>query len=156
MKRGGLGRRRPSNAEILLDSNVFLEVELAGEHAKACKALLRMIERGELRAVITDFHVDSIVVIMERYGAGWEGIYRFLVSLLLYRGLRVHSPGLAGRIRAARYMREYGLDFDDALALQVMEELSIDTIVSYDKHFDSVEWVKRNTPEELLSARSAR
>ncbi|MEM2416904.1 MAG: hypothetical protein QW755_06505 [Nitrososphaerota archaeon] len=58
--------------------------------------------------------------------------------------------GLSGRIKATYFMRDYGLDFDDALAIQALKELSIDTIVSYDDDFDSVQWVKRRTPEELL------
>ncbi|MEM1575759.1 MAG: hypothetical protein QW682_07530 [Nitrososphaerota archaeon] len=53
--------------------------------------------------------------------------------------------GLSGRIKATYFMRDYGLDFDDALAIQALKELSIDTIVSYDD-FDSVQWVKRRTP----------
>ncbi|RLE96413.1 MAG: hypothetical protein DRJ57_05535 [Thermoprotei archaeon] len=87
MKKSGVelqheaGRARAEghlSADVLLDANVLLEVELTEKHAEACKALLRIVERGELRAVIMDFHVDTIVVIMERYGAGWEEISRFL------------------------------------------------------------------------------
>lgn len=47
-------------------------------------------------------------------------------------------------------MRDYGLDFDDALAVQALKELSIETIVSYDDDFDSVNCVKRRAPEDLL------
>lgn len=77
MRRAGPGQRGHLSADILLDANVLLEVELAEKHAEACKALLRIVERGELRAVIMDFHVDTIVVVMERYGAGWEETSRF-------------------------------------------------------------------------------
>ncbi len=47
-------------------------------------------------------------------------------------------------------MRDYGLKFDDALAVQALKELSVDTIISYDTDFNSVGWVKRQTPEDLL------
>jgi len=63
----------------------------------------------------------------------------------------VYSPGLVGRIKATRYTREYGLDFDDALTVQAMEGLSMDAIVPYDRCFDAVDRVERATPEELLS-----
>lgn len=46
-------------------------------------------------------------------------------------------------------MRDYGLDFDDALAVQALKELSTETIVSYDDDFDSVSWVKRRVPEDI-------
>jgi predicted nucleic acid-binding protein len=47
-------------------------------------------------------------------------------------------------------MKDYSLNFDDALAVQALKELPADTIVSYDDNFDSVEWIKRRTPENTL------
>lgn len=135
---------------MLLDSNVFLEAELAGEHGEACKGLLERIRDGVIRSAITDFHVDSIVVVMEKYGKSWKELALFLASLLRYKGLEVHHLGLGDRIRATSLMRDYSLDFDDALAVQALKGLSMDTIVSYDDDFDSVERIKRRTPEDLL------
>lgn len=138
------------STELLLDSNIFLEIELAEQHAEACKLFLSKVRDGFIKSVITDFHVDSIITVMENYGKGWKELAIFLASLLRYKGLRIHPMGLSGRIKATYFMRDYGLDFDDALAIQALKELSIDTIVSYDDDFDSVQWVKRRTPEELL------
>ncbi len=135
---------------MLLDSNIFLEVELAEQRAEACKRLLSKIRDGDIKSAITDFHIDSIVVVMESYGKGWREIALFLASLLRYKGLRIYSTNLGSRIRATNFMKDYGLDFDDALAVQALKELSIDTIISYDNDFDSVKWVKRRIPEELL------
>jgi predicted nucleic acid-binding protein len=134
----------------MLDSNVFLEVELAEEHAESCKRLLNRVKDGDLKAAITDFHVDSIIVVMENYDKGWKDLALFLASLLRYKGLKIHFTNLSSRIKATSFMRDYHLNFDDALALQALKELSIDTIVSYDDDFDSVDWVKRRTPEDLL------
>ncbi|MBO3802685.1 MAG: type II toxin-antitoxin system VapC family toxin [Candidatus Brockarchaeota archaeon] len=134
---------------MLLDSNVFLEVELAEKHADACKSLLGKVRDGIIKSAITDFHVDSVVVVMENYGKDWSELALFLASLLRYRGLMIHPMGLGGRIRAASLMKDYGLDFDDALAVQALRELSADTIVSYDDDFDSIDWIKRRVPEEL-------
>jgi predicted nucleic acid-binding protein len=125
-------------------------LELAEQHAEACKRLLSKVRDGLVKSAVTDFHVDSVVVVMENYGKSWKDIALFLASLLRYKGLRVYPVGLVGRIKATRVMRDYGLDFDDALAVQALRELSIATIVSYDDDFDAVEWVKRHTPEDLL------
>lgn len=142
--------KRLWNIEVLLDSNVFLEVELAEEHAEACKRLLGRVRDGNLKAAITDFHVDSIIVVMESYGKNWRDLALFLASLLRYKGLKIHFMNLSSKIKATSFMKDYGLDFDDALALQALKELSIDTIISYDNDFDSVDWVKRQIPEDLL------
>ncbi len=148
MRPGSSGRK--GRLEILLDANIFLEVELAERHAGACKSLLGKVRDDAISAAITDFHIDSILLVMEGYGKGWRELAIFLASLLRYKGLSIHSVGLGGRMRAVSMMRDYGLDFDDAIAAQALKELSIDTIVSYDDDFDSVGWVKRRTPEDLL------
>lgn len=135
---------------MLLDANVFLELELAEQHAEACKHFLIRVRDGLIESAITEFHVDSIAVVMENYGKSWNDLALFLASLLRYKGLKIYRMGLGSRIKATLFMKEYGLDFDDALAIQALKELSMDTIVSYDDDFDSVNWVKRRTPEDLL------
>jgi len=135
---------------VLLDANIFLEAELAEIHGPACKQLLEKLRDGEIKAAITDFHVDSIVIVMEKYGKRWSEISLFLASLLRYRGLKVYPLSLVSRIKATSFMKEYGLNFDDALAVQALKELSTNIIISYDKDFNSIEWIKRRTPEELL------
>ena len=135
---------------MLLDSNVFLEAELAEEHGRACKQLLGRLRDGVVNAAITNFHVDSVIVVMENYGKGWKEVALFLASLLRYKGLKVYPLGLVSRMRATSFMKDYGLNFNDALAVQALKELSTDTIVSYHNDFDSVEWVKRRIPEDML------
>ncbi|MBO3769212.1 MAG: type II toxin-antitoxin system VapC family toxin [Thermoproteota archaeon] len=138
------------STRVLLDANVFLELELAEQHADACKRFLGKVRDGLIESAITEFHVDSIVIVMENYGKNWNDLTLFLASLLRYKGLRIHRMSLSSRIKATYFMKEYGLDFDDALAIQALKELSMDTIVSYDDDFDSVNWVKRITPEDVL------
>lgn len=135
---------------MLLDSNIFLELQLDQKHADACERLLGKLRDGTFQGVITDFHLDSVIIIIEKYGKGWKDIATFLMSLLSYKGLKVYGLGLSNRIRATSLMRDYGLDFDDALAIQALKELAMETIISYDKDFDAVEWVRRKTPEALL------
>ena len=150
MRPGRSGQKELWDTEMLLDSNVFLEAELAEEHGEACKQLLERLRDGSVKGAITDFHVDSVVAVMENYGKGWRDVALFLRSLLRYKGLMVYPLGLASRIRATSFMKDYSLNFDDALAVQALKELSADTIVSYDDNFDSVEWIKRRTPENTL------
>jgi len=150
MKPEKLGREKILSNVVLIDSNIFLEVELAESHADACKRFLGKVRDGLIKSAITDFHIDSIVIVMENYGKGWKDIALFLVSLLRYKGLRIHTMGLSGRIKSTLIMRDYGLDFDDALAVQALKDLSTNVIVSYDEDFDSINWIKRYIPEKLV------
>ena len=136
---------------MIIDANIFLEAALDRERAEACRRFLGKVKDGSVQAAITDFHVDSILVVLEGHGMGWIEMSRFLASLFRYKGLTVHSPGLVGRLRATNVMREHRLDFDDALVVQTLRDLSRKTVISYDGHLDGIEGVARKTPEELLS-----
>ncbi len=135
---------------MLIDSNVFLEAALAQDHAVACRHFLEILRDGALTAAITEFHIDSVVVVLESQGRDWKEISTFLASLLRYKGLRIHWTGLVGKIKATSIMRDHKLDFDDAIAVQALRDLSWKEVVSYDRHFDSVDWVIRKTPEDLV------
>jgi predicted nucleic acid-binding protein len=114
MKLGKSEPKRLWGTEVMLDSNVFLEVELAEEHAESCKRLLNRVKDGDLKAAITDFHVDSIIVVMENYDKGWKDLALFLASLLRYKGLKIHFTNLSSRIKATSFMRDYHLNFDSS------------------------------------------
>jgi len=135
---------------VFVDSNVFLEVELAQEHGDAAKNFLRKIQKGLLNAYTSEFHVDSVVIVMENYGATWRDIAVFLTSLIQYRGLTIYPLTVYDKIKATELMRSWNLDFDDALAAYIIKKLGLKTIVSYDTDFDKVPWLKRLTPEDLL------
>jgi len=137
-------------AEFLIDANIFLEVELGQRKAYPCEEVLRKFHRGDLKGMALDFAVDTIVIIMENYGKKYNEIRTFLSSLLGYKGLSIHFSTLLDRIMATTYMKNFGLDFDDALALRAMKENGIVNIISHDKDFDKVPDVKRVTPESLL------
>jgi len=136
-------------AKFLVDANIFLEVELGQRKADPSEKVLRKFQRGELEGMVLDFAVDTIVITMENYGKKWSEIKTFLSSLLGYKGLLIHFSTLLDRIMATNYMKNFGLDFDDAVALRAMKENGIRNIISYDKDFDAVSEVKRILPESL-------
>ena len=136
--------------KYLLDANVFLEVELEQEKADVCEKVLRKFHRGHIEGMLADFAIDTIVIVMENYGKKWSEIKTFLSSLLGYKGLYIHFSTLLDRIIATNYMKNFGLDFDDALALRAMKENGIVNIISYDKDFDTISDIKRILPESLL------
>ncbi|MEM2950861.1 MAG: type II toxin-antitoxin system VapC family toxin [Nitrososphaeria archaeon] len=136
--------------KYLVDANIILELELGQEKADICEKVLRKFCTGELEGVLVDFAIDTIVIIMENYGKTWDEIRLFLSSLIGYRGLRIHTSSLLDRIEATTHMKNHNLDFDDAMALQAMNENGIERIITYDKDFDSIPHIKRIQPEELL------
>jgi len=138
-----------TNPACFVDSNVFLELELDQERADECEVFLNKVKMGLLKAVTTGFHIDSILIIMENYGKSPSDLKTFLSSLLSYKGLEVYLLSILDRISATRWMDELKLDLDDAIAYHVMKRLNIDTIVSYDRHFDSIKDITRLEPSQL-------
>ena len=135
---------------MFIDSNIFLEVQLAQKHGEASKKFLKMVQTGGLNAYTTDFHLDNVVTVMENYGKSWRDIAVFLTSILQYKGLTIYPLMIYDKIKATEIMRDEGLDFDDALTAYVARKLNLKVIVSYDSHFDKVQWLKRKTPEDFI------
>ncbi|MDI6640468.1 MAG: type II toxin-antitoxin system VapC family toxin [Methanocellales archaeon] len=133
----------------LVDANIFLEVELGQPKGMHSKDVLSRFKDGELRGMITDFHVDAVIVVMENYKLGWRDIAIFLSGLLRYEGLTVQPMTLGSRISATSHMKNFGLNFDDALAYQCMMENGIEKILSYDADFDVLPDIQRVDPKEI-------
>jgi predicted nucleic acid-binding protein len=131
--------------KYLIDANIFLEAQLEQGKSEACKDFLSEVRDGNIEAVFTMFHADTVAVMMENK---WfqDKISGFMLSLYMYDGLDVFTLELSGKAEAV--MSENGLGFDDSVAVQTMEELEIEKIVSYDDDFDGVK--DRVTPEEVL------
>lgn len=130
---------------MLVDANIFLELQLNQGHADACQRFLERVSDGEETASITHFHVDAIAYILEQR-ASHEAVETFLLSLLGYDGLTVITQSVAEKGMACRLLERYGLDFDDALAVQAALSLDESRIISYDTDFDPVPMVERTTP----------
>ena len=140
--------------KFLSDTNVFLELELGQSRAADCKAFLTGVSKGEISAVVTDFAVDSVALVMESRGSSPPDIRTFLESLKLYKGLSIHGLSLSGRIAATREMENGKLDFGDATSVAAMKSLGISRVVSFDKDFDGIEGVRRTEPNEALPQHS--
>jgi len=134
----------------LIDANIFLEVELGQKKGEHARKLLKRFENGELSGYISDFHIDAIVIVMENYDKTGKEIAIFLSSLLKYRGLSIIEISLSSKINTTKIMDMYDLDFDDALICQCMKERNLKELISYDTHFDKLDFIDRITPEKLI------
>jgi len=131
-----------------LDANIFLELLLEQQNADHCERFLTRIKDGKDEALITDFLVDAIVLVLERHGKGSAELATFISSLLAYKSLRIYFLSLADRLFATRHMKEFELDFDDATTYQAMKRMNINTLVSFDTDFDSIDGIKRIEPNK--------
>jgi len=120
---------------FLIDTNIFLEVLLAREKKEDCKRSLRLLRDGEEKAIVTDFAVHSIIVVMD----GLNELRSFLLSLIAYTGLQIRHTTLSEEVGATELALNLNLDMDDAIQYSTALDAKVSAIVSYDRHFDGLE-----------------
>jgi len=64
-------------------------------------------------------------------------------------GLEVYNTTLEDEMAASMLMESIGLDFDDSLHYYVAKKLGVEAIISFDKHFDRVDLVRKE-PSDFL------
>ena len=117
---------------FLADTNIFLEVLLAGNKAEACKAFLA---RNSGKIHISDFSLHSIGVILFRqrqelvFKAFFEDVSINTQILSLAKESYLKLPEIKNR---------FNLDFDDAYQFQVAEDHQL-AIATMDKDFNRVQ-----------------
>lgn len=134
----------------VIDASIFLEVELKQEKNEECKQFLSKVMRGEIKAIISDFAIDSIILIIERHKGNWKEIKKFLESLSLFSGISIYKTTLTDKIKATGHMENFGLDFDDSVVLQSALSNNVKEIVSFDRDFDGIKEIRRVEPKDLV------
>ncbi|MEW5955269.1 MAG: type II toxin-antitoxin system VapC family toxin [Candidatus Micrarchaeota archaeon] len=134
-----------------LDANIFLEVQLAQAKASECEELLEAVRKGTAEAVVSDFSIYTVALVMENNAKSPDEIKNFFASLFAYDGLRIHQLSNEDRVAATLLMQKHRLSLDDALVLQCAVASKASSLVSLDRHFDKVNEIKRLTPGQALA-----
>jgi predicted nucleic acid-binding protein len=113
-----------------------------------CQALLRLIDKGDIKAFVTTYSLHSIETIFDKIGE-LEALKIFLTSIGKMKGLSIYNTDLKDEIAVVNEM-ELGLDFDDALQSYVSKKLNLE-IISFDRHFDGVIGLTRLKPKDVLT-----
>lgn len=111
---------------------------------------LSIVYYGEVEALITDFLIDAIVLVMENHKKNPDDLTTFISSLSAYKGLKIYFLSIVDRLLATEHMKKFGLDFDDATTCQTIKRMNITTLVSFDDDFNVVKGLKRTQPDVSL------
>ncbi len=130
---------------ILIDTNIYLELFLGRERADDCEKLLNKISGGGSEAVTTKFSVHAAEALLNET----KLILTFLRNIENSIGLEIYETSLDDEIAVSMTMNKLGLDFDDALQYYVAKKLGVEAIISYDKHFDGLDLLRKE-PAEMI------
>jgi|SRR3989339_546224 len=127
----------------LIDTNIFLEVLLSRKNKDKCSSFLKEVQEGNIKAIMTDFSLHSLLVLMESFGKLKE-LKEFLIIISQFKGLMIYNTTIEDELKIIDISINSKLDFDDAVQYYTAKENSA-SIVSYDKDFDKLD-VKRIEP----------
>jgi len=131
---------------MLIDSNIFLEYLLDQEKADKSYKFIHNLNEQKNAAYISDFNVDSIILSLGKYKVKKEIMQIFLNNLINSNSIIVYEITFEDRLLALEIMEKYQLDYEDALTLQSALSTNSREIVSFDKHFDGIDEIKRIEP----------
>ena len=116
---------------FLADTNIFLEVLLAGNKAETCKAFLSQ-NPGKIH--ISDFSLHSVGVILFRQR-------QELVFKAFFKDVSINTQILSlakkSYLKLPEIRQRFNLDFDDAYQFQVAKDHSL-AIATMDRDFNRV------------------
>ena len=129
---------------ILIDANIFMYA--AGRESEMrvpCQRFLERVVEGEGPAVCTDAEV--LQEILHRYRSLKVPEVGFqLFDAVVQLGIPILSVTDRAMTAARRLLEDYpSLSTRDGLHLGVMQEHGIEEVLSYDRGFSEVPWVKR-------------
>ncbi len=136
-------------ATEFLDTNLLIRYLTQDNPDQTARAttLLRQIETGERQMTTCEGVLVEIVQVLSSkrlYNLPRSDIASALSNILSLRGLRL--PHRSTYARALEIYASTSLDFVDALEVAHMEREGIQTIVSFDRHFDRLPQITRREP----------
>ena len=129
---------------LLLDTNVFLEVLLAQKQAEQSAMLLS--STGRFSLFMTDFSLHSIGVLLFRRRK-FDAHAAFCADLAA-TGTRILGLHPLDSSILAESAKRHSLDFDDAYQYETAKRFDL-ILVSFDSDFDRTD-IRRRTPKEVL------
>ena len=132
-----------------IDTNIFLRFLTKDDPVKAasCRRLLQSAAEGELKLYTTDLVMAELVWVLQSpktYNLSPAEIYDIILPLFTIKNLYFPSKNIFPDIM--ELFKTENIDFIDAYNHEVMRGRKIDTIYSYDKHFDQLPDVARQEP----------
>jgi len=129
-----------------IDSNVFFYAKIFDrEYGDACAGVLGKIEKGELEAVTSTLVVVELANVLRKYGLSDE--VKDVVDAVFSLDMRVFEVDSIDVRTAASVFDKFKISPYDCVHAAVMKKAGIFEIISADRDFDKIEWIKRRDPK---------
>ncbi|MDH7477694.1 MAG: type II toxin-antitoxin system VapC family toxin [Candidatus Bathyarchaeota archaeon] len=133
---------------VYIDSNIFFYAKILDrQYGRACAEILSKIEKGELKAATSTLVIVELANALSKYGLADEvkdvvdAIFSLNINILDVDSLDVRT--------AARVYDEFRISPYDCVHVAIMRKAGINEIISADKDFDKINWIKRRDPQKF-------
>ncbi len=132
-----------------IDTNIFLRFLTKDDPVKAakCRQLLQSASEGDLKLYTTDLVIAELIWVLQSpktYNLNPAEIFEVTMPLLTIKNLYFPCKSVFPDIMDLFQTEK--IDYIDAYNSVIMLGRNIDTIYSYDKHFDILPGITRNEP----------
>ena len=132
-----------------LDTNVILRYLTQDDPLQADRArlFLEQVQAGTTTVMTSEAVIAEVVYVLSSralYNLPRPDIKTHLANIISLRGLKL--PNKRTYLRALDLYEAANLDFVDALNVAHMERSGIQTIVSFDRDFDTIAGITRREP----------
>lgn len=137
--------------EVFLDSNIFLRAILRDDKKKAahCLKLFEKVDRDEVGAATSMLVLNEILWVLEGYKVERKEIAERLDAIARSNLEILGTKDSSIVLESLAYYRDLELDFIDALNACIARENKIQMIVTYDSHFEKLDFVETALPESI-------
>ncbi len=136
---------------VFIDSNVFFYAKIMDRtFGDSCARVVRQIASGQLKASTSALVPIEVANTMRKYGLSKDAPAE--VHAIFSMGIEVHPIGEPEAREAAEIFKKVDISPYDCLHAAVMKNNGLEEIVSADKDFDKLRWLRRKDPRSFQKA----
>lgn len=131
-----------------IDSNIFFYAKILDrEYGDSCAKILNKIGKGEIKAATSTLAIIELANALRKYGLSRE--VKIVIDAIFSLDIQVFEVDPMDVRTASRIFDEFRISPYDCAHVAVMKKASIDEIISADKDFDKITWIRRLDPKTL-------
>lgn len=134
---------------VFIDSNIFMyAVGKNATHKTICQSLLSKVFTQEIKAAT---NVEVLQEILYRFNAIHKSQLGFDLFDHILASFETILPVTLDDMKEAKKIQQTtSIKPRDAIHAATMKNAGIKTILTYDRDFDKIHWIKRRTPVDYL------
>lgn len=137
-------------AVYFVDSNVFFYAKILDqEYGEACAKIIKDVVEGKVKAVTSVLVVIEVANALRKYGLGKEA--KKVVDAIFSLDIPVYEVDSSDVRIAMGIFEGFGISPYDCVHASIMKRAGALNILSADKDFDKIDWIKRLDPKSYVA-----